>query len=68
MNKGGFERGGKPFTTADIQDLRNATSTTSPMDRDLALNQMRERQLQGFIENLPPGLIPRWRSVSVSAW
>ena len=54
LNDAGYMRGGKPFTQADLVDLRNATSTTAPMDRDLALNQMRERELAAFIKNPPP--------------
>ena len=58
LNDAGYLRGGKPFTQADLVDLRNATSTNAPMDRDLALNQMRERDLANFIKNPPPSADP----------
>ena len=56
LNEVGLQRGGRPIVQADLTDLRNASSAgTVGMDRDLALNQMAERQLSTQLQNYPPG-------------
>ncbi|MFH8381393.1 OmpH family outer membrane protein [Kitasatospora sp. NPDC018058] len=55
LNAQGFTRGGRPLTTGDLIDLRNAKSMgTVGMDRDLALNQMAYRQTLAQLEKVPP--------------
>jgi hypothetical protein len=55
MNAAGMQRGGRPFMASDLVDLRNASSVTAGMDRDLALNEMYARDLQAQLAKLPPG-------------
>ncbi|MGA5821762.1 hypothetical protein ACPC54_28325 [Kitasatospora sp. NPDC094028] len=55
LNAQGFTRGGRPLTTGDLIDMRNAKSLgTVGMDRDLALNQMAYRRTLADLEKVPP--------------
>ncbi|WBP91039.1 OmpH family outer membrane protein [Kitasatospora cathayae] len=55
LNAQGYTRGGRPLTSGDLIDLRNAKSMgTVGMDRDLALNQMAYRQTLAQLEKAPP--------------
>ncbi|MEN3272900.1 MAG: hypothetical protein V7636_1661, partial [Actinomycetota bacterium] len=54
LNAGGMQIGGRAVRPEDFIDLRNAASKGSvPMDRDLALNEMRARQLADDLANMP---------------
>jgi hypothetical protein len=54
LNDAGYRMGGRKLTVDDFMDLRNPSSRGSvPMDRDLALNQMRARGLQDELEAIP---------------
>lgn len=55
MNANGVRIGGRELTKKDWYDIRNALSTTAPMDRDLALNQRVERAIEQHLSKLPPG-------------
>jgi hypothetical protein len=54
LNASGMKIGGRDVHVDDFVDLRNAASKGSvPMDRDLALNQMRARDLADKLERMP---------------
>lgn len=58
-NAAGYQVGGRPMRPEDWLDLRNAgTRGSVPMDRDLAANEMRLRQVATQLEGLPGAPAP----------
>jgi hypothetical protein len=56
LNDMGFRKGGRPFGSRDMVDLRNASSKgTVGMDRDVALNELNRRRLRELLERQAPG-------------
>ena len=56
INEAGFQRGGTDFGEGDVVDVRNKASVgTVGADRDLALQEMRRRELLAELRDLEPG-------------
>lgn len=56
LNEMGVRRGGREFRGHDMYDIRNASSAgTVGADRDIALNEARQRDLESRLASVEPG-------------